>query len=261
MLKPHNIMRKLLCPWELYLFPFWGQIIGSALSALGSAESGRKAGEAHATGKEFLKKYEGNLESMNQIADTWMKRYQDLGYGEIEEGLAERVREGPDIAGAEGEAAADVAQVYDKEAGMRERRLKRYGIDPGSGRFRGGMREIGLDRAKAEVMARNKAREEAKDKDWSRKLAFTQMGRGLEAGSADLYGSAGKGYQAIGDEYSGMSGDYAKSAGRGMATAGKLFSGAMSSWGGGGGGGSTAIPDPTQTPEGMQAFYEEGANL
>lgn len=163
-----NILKtiySIVMPHTLFEFHFWGAVAGALISSY-SAKKASKAG-AKATGSQS---YLANTQA--DIAKEQWSRFQDI-YGPVEEALGEEVQEGPDY----GKTSTDVARAFDKNRGITERRMGRYGIDPSSGRFAGMEQEYGIQRARGEVDAMN--REE--DKQFARRLAFTQTGRGIPA--------------------------------------------------------------------------------
>ena len=248
MLMPHNIFRKILCPWETYNF-YWIKYVQAGLAimgALGGAQSAGQAGGATGTGEEFLGKAGDEFGDISSQADKWLSRYDEL-YQPIERGLAERVAEGPQYARAEGEATADVAMSFDKARQIEERRMQRYGLDPSTGRYRSRGRQYDLGRAASEVGARNIARRQEEDRDWARRMAFTRMGRGLETSAVGAKATAGAGYGAIGRQYFGLADKYGQSAGRGFGAAGRMLSAFGGSGGGSGGGGGNELLGPSDS--------------
>jgi len=188
---------------------FWGAAIGAAASVIGgNAARGQANKMARKAGKQYEQAGE-QYDLLGGYADDWMSRYDEL-YAPIEQGLAEQVQAGPDYEGVGGRAATDTTLAYDRAQQGEQRRLQRYGIDPSMGRGQTGSE---LDRARTEVMAKNRAYDREEDKDWARKMTFTQMGRGLEAGAAGIREGIAGGRQNMGGSYMGASADAGARAG------------------------------------------------
>lgn len=223
---------------------FWGKAISTAASIMGgNAAAGAAKRLTKKGGKQYAKAGE-SYDLLGGMAEDWLARYTEL-YEPIERGLAEKVQEGPDYEGVQGRAATDVSMAYDKADEAEQRRLSRYGIDPSQGRSDTASE---LDRARSEVGAKERGYTQEEDRDWARKMTFTNMGRGLEAGAAGAYGQIAGGYKGMGDSYLGRAADAQQQASSMYQTAGKAISG-MFSGGlpsipgmGGGGGGGTAAP-------------------
>lgn len=81
-------------------------------------------------------------------------------------------------------AAADVAQAYKRIREQRTREMTGLGLDPSSGRYQYGLDAIDHAEALAGAGAQNKARETARNVGYDKRLAVSQIGRGIPSSSA-----------------------------------------------------------------------------
>lgn len=108
-----------------------------------------------AEAKAMQDKQQGWLDKSGGIADK------QSGVGSKMEERADRIGN-RDIAA--GEASSEVASAHDAAQGQQNRNLRRYGMDPNSGRFAHGQQVMANARAAADAGARTKARRNA-DRD------------------------------------------------------------------------------------------------
>ena len=198
---------------------FWGAVVVGIISAVGSRQQQIAAEKAARRGRGLSAAGEKSLAELMVTAEEWDERYDEL-YAPIEKGLAEDVAAGPDYEEVGGQAATDVTLSYDKQRQAEERRFQRYGIDPSSGRS---AEDVGRDKARTEVMAKNVAYGREEDKDWARKMAFTQMGRRLESGAADIRAGAASGFRSFAGLSAAQSTESAASASRLAGATGKFI--------------------------------------
>lgn len=100
-------------------------------------------------------------------------------------------------------ASADNALAYSKSYDAAQRNLSRMGINPNSGRFAGANLDMALTRAAAEAGARNQARIQARNENFTRAGSLSGVGKGyaglgLQAasGASGALGSAANIYSA-----------------------------------------------------------------
>ncbi len=196
-------------------------VLGAGAAISGSMSSAKASRNARAGAEEQFALADAQYENLAQTAQQWRDRYNEM-YAPIEQGLADKVAQGPDYERVAGRVAADVSLAYDKSQAAEERRLQRYGIDPSSGRSTA---YRGLDKARSEVMAKNTAYYQENDRDWARKMAFTNMGRGLESAAAGLTGQIAGGYRNMGATYLGQAQSAEQQAGRMAGAAGGMIAG------------------------------------
>jgi hypothetical protein len=88
------------------------------------------------------------------------------------------------------QAAADAAQAFQGAQGVTFREAARRGVNPASGAFGAAQRSTGLALAAAQAGGMNKARQQAEQTGWARRLDVVGLGRGLSGASTAAYGGA-----------------------------------------------------------------------
>ena len=206
----------------------WGAVAGAAVSVVGGTLMSKGArGRASSLDKKAVEMAD-NMNArakdfQQQALDQWnfYKSYgQPLDIMAINETM-QRVQQGPEAAVAR--ASADVNTAYDRAGAIQTRQMQRYG-DPTSG---GAMADLNarteLDRARAEVGARNLSRRQEQDDIWRQLMQTSQIGQNalghnarMGAIETDMRGGALAGYtggaqRAAGDAagIGGMVGDLA----------------------------------------------------
>lgn len=196
----------------------------------------------------------GMAKQQQMIGNDQYLRYLNA-YEPLENAILDDVWQGPQTELAAGRASADVAASFAKSNDVMQRDMARYGINPNSGRFAEMLSGQGLDRSRTEVHARNKARQDAEDEHWAKRITAVDMGRGLPgqaatmlSGAGSMVGAAGsrissagsalgQGYDAMQQHYAGIAGNAANSAGQMFSNVGHAIGNAdWGSWGNGGGG-------------------------
>lgn len=120
---------------------------------------------------------EGNEFSREDRQDIIDRRTRARGmYDPLEGEVLDLARAGPDYARAESISDADVASTFATGRGQEERRQRRYGVNPYSGRSAEQGRRNQNAEALAKVGGRASARAREDDKDWSRRVAALGMG-------------------------------------------------------------------------------------
>lgn len=177
--------------------------VAAAVGVASAVSGGNEAKWARGDQERARLRQYGLAERELEMAEEQWDRFKEY-YAPVEEALSEEAMEGPQYEKAEGQAIADTEMAYDKIKDERERTMGRYGIDPSSGRYADIEGEESRNKAKSEILARNVAREQEDDKTWSRKFAFSQMGRGLQSAAAGTVGDAGRAVGGIADSYGKM---------------------------------------------------------
>lgn len=164
-----------------------------------------------------------------------------------------------------GKAAADVAQAYKRIREQRTREMAGLGLDPSSGRYQYGLDAISNAEALAGAHEQNKARETARNVGYDKRLAVSQIGRGIPSSSASsLAGLASQqnqiGRQAQADRQANdMARGYGLNQmldlGKGIYDFGKS-SGWWGDSGNSGGGGSSAPAPSVDTGSSGGGFFE-----
>jgi hypothetical protein len=206
-----KLFNYIFFPWLFANKGFLSAALG-VVSAIGGLKSGKRADRLAGQQTQYMQ------QQADIAAEQW-DRFKET-FAPLEDEIVSIAMEGPDIEGAVGEARADVQQAFQRTGDIRRREMGRYGIDPFSGRGEEIARTDDLERTKAEVFASNKAREAEEDKDWSRKLVASSLGRGIPGDVTSTFGNVAR-------QYGGMSDKYRESAGRGFQTAGYHFGKAM----------------------------------
>lgn len=97
----------------------------------------------------------------------------------LEEELADEVSGEADTQGAADKVSNDVVQSFAKAREITKRNNARLGLNPASGAANETNRLNSLDMAKAKAFGMNNAREAEEQKHFSKKMAVTQLGKGL----------------------------------------------------------------------------------
>jgi len=224
----NSLIQELLFPSYL-VKPFWGAVIGAAVSLYSGRKAGKSAGAAGGA----------SIGLERDKLDFAKERYADYKekYGGLEDDLLASIDEFSErntLARHAGQGVADVRSAYGKAREMGDRKLTRYGIDPGDQRFISQGRESSLDEAKSEMFARSKAREKVEaeeDKLFAKRLSAGRFGKGIsdqERGVTSAMGSLAGAYGREAEEY-------AKQAGAGYGLAGKYIGKAVDDYSSGGG--------------------------
>lgn len=198
--------------------------IMAGTSLFGASKSASAANKATAAGEASAAlQYDIADRQMNIAEDQW-QHYLDY-FQPIEEQLAQQADRAPDYEGAASKASADTAQAFDKNVGITERSMGRYGVNPNSGRFAGMENQFALGRAAAEVNARNNARNTEDDKAWARKLATVELGKGLGSNASSALSGAASNANSSAQMQFGIANQKAQEASRGFQTFGQQLPG------------------------------------
>lgn len=170
--------------------------IQAGLALFGASQS-KKAGKA--AGKDRARELELQDRQL-QISESQEARAAEL-YGDYrrvyqprEEALVSEAFDRQISPGrAEAMATKDVRSSLSNARSMSTRRLRRLGVNPASGRYRGIERQTSLDEAAIEAGARTSARDRTRGENFERQSSVLQMGRGLPATAGALSGSASAG--------------------------------------------------------------------
>jgi hypothetical protein len=207
---------------------FWGAVIGAAVSLYEGQKADQRADDAAAAAN-------ATREERLAIAQESYDNYKET-FGPNEQALVEMVdnftmRDNLERYRTEG--VVNVQKAMDKSQEMQKREMSRYGLDPSSGRYQSGQRELGIERAKGEVSALNRARTQAEeerlqdeDRLFSRRLAVGQFGRQPITAERDLSAAYGNQLSDLRKEEAG----YADQASAGYGLAGEFLGDAADSY-------------------------------
>jgi len=109
--------------------------------------------------------------------------------------------EGIDVEKRADQAGASVASALASERATLPRTMSRYGIDPGSSRFKTGLEETGVKAAELTAGARNQAVERAESENYARLGSSLGMRSYAEGPQADPAGAAQAGYSGAAAAY------------------------------------------------------------
>jgi len=230
MLTTKKLFQYLIFPHTLIEFGFWGAVIGGALSLIGAKQASDASKSAQAQQGQYMDRQTAVAEKQQNIADEQWQRFLDV-YAPLEDQIVAEAQQAPDYAKAEGWATSDVNKAFAQSEAATARAAGRYGLDPSSGRYSDMRRVTELDRAKAEVGARNAARQQEDDKMWARKIAASSLGRGLPATATSTLGQAGQTYGEQAKTYGEQATQYGMQAGNAMGAAGYWAGRAVDSYG------------------------------
>lgn len=166
----------------------FGAILGIGASLIASDNASSAASSA-AQGSNELAHEQAKI--ANDLHQYWQQQYQPL-----ETSLIHSTAKGlkPDYAGVTGRASADVLNSFSKARAMSRRNLERMGVNPNSGAYMDQQRIMGVNQAANEAGAINRARTNERntinDVNFSRRLALTNLGRGLPAQASQGLSSA-----------------------------------------------------------------------
>jgi len=229
MFSPYSVVgfvNRLIFPRYLTL-SFLGAIVGLA-SAYQGYKASKKAGAAE--GQRMALEQEKLDFAKSQYAD-----YKEQ-YGGLEEDMLaslDAFASRDTLQKFTGEGVADVRSAFGKAREMGERELTRYGLDPNDPRYLQSKRGMGLEESKAEIGARNLAREkeqEAEDKLFAKRLSVGRFGKGMSEQARGVGSAIG----GMADVYGEQAEGYGKQAGAGYGLAGKFLKGAFDGSSGGG---------------------------
>lgn len=242
----------------------WGAVAGAAVSVVGGSLLSKGArGRASGLDKKAVQMADDMSARADDFAEyakeqwTFYKTYgQGIDIALIGDAM-KRYKKGP--AEAVTRASADVNTAYDRAAAIRERQLGRYG-GPGTGAALELSGRNELDRARAEVEARNRGRRQEEDIGFSRLMAASAIGQQsmnnmmrMSSIETDMRGQALSGY-------TGGAQRAASEAGNIGAFVGDIAE--RIPWGnlfGAGASGSFAANAYGHSAEGNQGAYEPGA--
>lgn len=120
----------------------------------------------------------GYLSTYNQLvqpAISNLQRYAQIGENELAD-----------------QASADNTLAYSKAYNTAARQLSRMGVNPNSGRFAGMARDVSLNQAAAEASARNQARIQARNENFSRAGILARLGASLALTEKNLSRGTGR---------------------------------------------------------------------
>lgn len=168
------------------------QIVGGVAGFIGGRKEAkwgrRKARRAEREANERLENMDSIIESLQgergiseRLRNEDIARYDNLGFDEIEQNLANQVREGIDIEGRAETAGNEFANQYDVSLDAQRRAMLAQGVRPGSSAAARLSEDAAFDRARGTASEANTARRHADDQNFARQMAFSQQGRQLRA--------------------------------------------------------------------------------
>ena len=170
--------------------------IGGALA--GAAVSKRAADKQAKIGKKDLAQQE-NAEGRNAALAENQDRRAQIVFDQYQQEFLPRQRQllasafdddTTSPAAAEARAMADVRKAGMNAQDINDRAARRLGVDPSSGAFAAGRRDIEVRNAATEASERGFARREARDSNFGRQNIVLGMGAGLPGTAGGLSGSA-----------------------------------------------------------------------
>ena len=156
-------------------------LAGAAMSADQARKDRRAADKASKRQTEAMDRQTDVLEKNIDFARDRWNQYRE-SYGGLEADMIDRAQRGVDVdrMGMTGEVRADTADQFASQREQQAREMSRYGIDPTSGRFQGGLRASRMNEASATASGMRDARKWGEEQDFSRRRDM--MGIGLQVG-------------------------------------------------------------------------------
>lgn len=183
---------------------FLGSLLAGAGLSLASHFLGRGAREDQARFQHgqlgIMDRQMDIAERQDERAEYIFDRYQKR-YVPVEDRLIDSLDEIPTADEAAGAAGTDVAAGFDKAGEIRDRNLRRMGVNPNSGAYRGSERALEIERAKADTGARTGARRYVRDEKFRKLGTVASMGRGLPGTAAGFSGQAQAGLSDVATGY------------------------------------------------------------
>lgn len=188
---------------------FLSAVIAVGASFIASRKDRKEARKGRKASERALLAQERRLDAQEARSAFLFEEFKRT-FLPVERKLAASAAKGLNVEQFTGQAVADVQQSFDKAEEIATRNLQRFGVNPSSGRFAGLNRKIELARASSEAGAVTSTRRFIDETDFTRRLAVSQLGRGLPslsiaAGRRGPGGAAG---------FSALAGQSAKSAGQ-----------------------------------------------
>ncbi len=103
-------------------------------------------------------------------------RHDRLGFDQIEQDLADQVRDGVDVEGRADTAGAEFTNEFDVSLDAAERALLSRGVDPGSSAHARLREDAAFDRARGAATASNESRRHSDDLNFARRVAYADRG-------------------------------------------------------------------------------------
>ena len=208
---------------------FWGAAIAAGVSLI---EGQRAASRAKKAAKAADARRKEILANAQKNYDNWKAQY-----GAVEADLIESIDQftvRDNLQKYMEQGVVDVATAQQKAQDIQKRQMTRYGLDPSDPRYQQSEREIGIDRARMEVEASDRARTRAEeeriedeDKLFSRQLAVSKFGRSRNPMQEQLASAQGIDLGYLTEQEKG----YAEQASTGYGLTGKLAGKAISDYG------------------------------
>ena len=132
----------------------------------------------------------GERDLSMQMRDENRQRYAAMGFDEIEQDLANQVREGVDVEGQASRAADYATNQYDVSLDAQRRAMMAQGVRPGSAAMSRLGEDAAFDRSRMAAGSANVARTQADDQNFARRVAFADRGHNMrnqiQAQSGDI---------------------------------------------------------------------------
>lgn len=235
----------------------WIQLGVAVVGAVAGASAKKKQKKAQkkqdAVTEQQLALAKEQQEFARQQYDDWYRTFFPLA----EESAAEARK---DVTPDYERIAGDVAGQYEGQRGAMIRSAQRYGMNPADGAFSESLRGLGSDEAKTHVLARNRARQDAKGQRLANMTAVYGMGSGMPGLSAQTMANSGS---ALGAASAGY-GQSASAAGQDAADTSYGVSNVLGSipWssflGKGNAGAGYTVPNYTASPGPWSSGYVTG---
>jgi hypothetical protein len=172
----------------------------SSSSSSAASDAARKAQQAQASANAAMAKaiqaQTEALRKQNQIAEkqlaiaTERHKHWQTYFKPIEVRVARDAEVGIDPNQRAARASSDVGHSFDQAQGVQQRTMERMGINPNSGRYVSGLRDVALARAAATAGVMNQARTQADQINWDRRVQAAALGAGMPMQSAQIMDSA-----------------------------------------------------------------------
>jgi hypothetical protein len=179
---------------------------------------------------EQITKSEMDTMAANQKRADEYAEYERSTFRPVEQRLVKDAEEYSTVANQEklaSAAASDLSQAYSNTRDQSNRSLSRLGVNPNSNRFAALNNQLSLDQAANTAGAMTKARSDADNLGFARRMDVTGLGRGLATNASTAYGvSINAGNSAAANAQAG--GDFM---GRGFNTASGIYGGASNAYG------------------------------
>lgn len=165
----------------------WVALIGAAVSYAGSRSSSRRARSAQQSQQDIAQQQadlaKEQLALARQQYDDWRNTFFPIGQ---ELAAMSRQEVKPDF----DRIAADNRMTFDAQRGAMTRAAQRFGMNPADGAWATGVSRLNSEEAKTHVLARNRAREDAKGQQFRNMATAYGIGSGMPGMAAQTMSSA-----------------------------------------------------------------------